>query len=363
MNKKQMSSLTSYEIIFILVGTVIGIYLLRATGDVTRAAMQDGWISMLIGGIYPLYIVFIASYIIKKHPKENILALSKKHLGIILGNTLNFIFLLQFILYLSFMIPAIISMLRTYSISQLSPIKTTIILATIAAYAASKGIKTLAKINVIIFYVLLVMIMFSIASLKDASFLNIMPVGGSGVTNILKGVGESFQSYNGIEILLLIHPFAKESVKVKNVALTAVFIIIIIYVWMVFITIYYLGVDIIPLTFWPSIILYNSIHVALFNDFVSVFMLIWTLVFLKSMSNQYFVVSFILKDFIKINLQKICLFILPVIVCLSLLFSSNPKYNDYFSASAVYILLFNIGYVTIIGLLIFIKQKKINNSY
>lgn len=362
MDKKQVDSLTSYEITFTIIGSVIGVYILSAAGSVTKNAFQDGWISMLLGGIYPLYVVFIASYIIKKYPKENILTLSKKYLGVILGNILNFTFLLQFIFYVTFMVATMISLLRTYNITSLSTIRTIFFMVTIGAYAASKGIKTIVKINVIAFYCMLLLIIISLAPLKDGSILNIMPVGGSGVINILKDASKSFQSYATIEILLLIHPFAKEGVCVKNAAFKAVLLICIIYTWIIFITIYYLGIELIPQTFWPSIIVFHSIHIPLINNFVTIFMLLWTLIFFKSIANQYFVVAFILKDFFKINIQNLCLFMWPPVLYLSFLFSSNVKYSEYFSSSAVFILIFNLIYVSIIGLLIFIKQKKIFNA-
>ena len=362
MDNKQITSLSSYEITSTLVGTVVGVYILSAASSVTKNAQQDGWISMFLGVLYPIYIVFIAGYIIKKHPKDNILTLSKKYLGATIGNIFNFAFLLQFILYLTFMIASIINMLRTYNITFLSPMNTIFIIVVIAAYAASKGIKTIAKINVIALYLLLSLMIFSLATLGKGSLLNLMPVGGSGIINILKDTEESFHSYATIEILLLIHPFAKENKLVRNAALKAVLLISLMYTWIIFITIFYLGIELIPKTFWPSITVFHSIHIPLINNFVTVFMLLWNILFLKSIANEYFVVAFILSHYVKTNMKKICLFICPVMIYLSLLFSRNPELVEYFNASATYILIFNIIYITAIGLLIFFKQKKINNS-
>ncbi len=362
MDKKEINSLTSYEITFVLVGTVIGVYILSAAVNVTEIAHQDGWISMMLGVLYPIYIVIFASYIIKKHPKDNILTLSKKYLGVILGNTLNFIFLLQFIFYLTFMTAEIINMLISYDISHISPTKTILLMLTAVAYATSKGIKTIAKINVIAFYIIFILIILTLAILNRGSLLNIMPVGGSGVINILKGTEKSFHSYATIEVLLLIHPFAKKGVIVKNAAFKAVFIICIIYTWIMFTTIYFLGTEIVALSFYPSIIIFQSIHIPVINNFVSVFMLMWSIIFLKSMSNEYFIVTFILNHYVKIGIRKICLLLLPPVIYMSLLFSKYPKYSEYFNDAAVYILIFNIIYVTIIVILIFLKQEGIKNS-
>ncbi len=51
----------------------------------SKIAKQDSWISVLLGALYPLYITFVTSYIRKKHPKEDILDLSKKFMVIYLG--------------------------------------------------------------------------------------------------------------------------------------------------------------------------------------------------------------------------------------------------------------------------------------
>lgn len=362
MDKKQIDSLTSNEITCTLVGTVIGIYLLRAAGDVTAISQQDGWISMLLGGLYPLFVVLISTYIIKKHPRDNILILSKKYLGSFMGNILNLMFFIQFMLYLTFITASIINLLETYGISFLNPLKTVMLIVAIAAYTSSNGIKAVAKINIIVLYFLFFVILLLLTTLDEGSILNVMPFGGSGVSNILKGVTKSVQSYSTIEVILLMHPFARKNVSVKSAAFKAVLIICIIYTLVIFITIYYLGIELIPKAFWPSILVFHSIHIPLINNFVTVFMFIWSIIFLKSASNQYFFVTFIVGHYIKAKPQKICLFLFPIVVPIILLFSTNPKYGEYFSSLSSYIVIFNMLYISIIAFLIFLKEKKLKNS-
>lgn len=362
MDKKQINSLTSYEITFILVGTVIGVDLLSVSRDITKLSHQDGWISMLVGAIYPLYIVFIGNYIIKIHPKDNILILSKRYLGNILGNILNVIFLTQFVFYITFITSSIIRILRTYNITLLSAMKAGLVLVSIAAFTASKGIKTVAKINIVVFYLILALAIFSMMALTEGNILNVMPIGGAGVINILKGAEKSFYAYTSIEILLVIHPFVQERKIIKGAALKAVFIICLIYTWIVFISIFYLGIDVINLSYWPSLMVLHSVHLPLINNFTTIFMLFWNMIFLKSITNQYFIITLILNDFTKINMKKLCLFIFPLVIYFSLVFLNSDKFKEVFATSAVYFLIFNLSYVTILGILIFFKEKKINKS-
>ncbi len=64
---------------------MLGVGILSLPNDVIKIAKQDGWISVLLGAIYPLYMVFIATYLSKNYPKDNMLTLSKKFFGKILG--------------------------------------------------------------------------------------------------------------------------------------------------------------------------------------------------------------------------------------------------------------------------------------
>ncbi|MBU3114241.1 GerAB/ArcD/ProY family transporter [Clostridium lacusfryxellense] len=98
MNKKNRL-LTSVELFFILVGCIIGMSVTSLPANVVSIAKQDGWISTIIGAIYPLYIVLIGGIIIKKYPDSNIMNLSKAFFGKIVGNVLNLLFMFQFLFY------------------------------------------------------------------------------------------------------------------------------------------------------------------------------------------------------------------------------------------------------------------------
>ena len=74
---------------------------------------------------------------------------------------------------------------------------------------------------------------------------NIYPVFGSGFSSIANGTMKSIFAYSGAEIILLIYPFLKEKNKMLVSSLISVALVIVMYVWCVFITTYYLGPDIV----------------------------------------------------------------------------------------------------------------------
>ena len=147
MNKKTML-ISSSELFFILVGCIIGMGVTSLPADVVSIAKQDGWISTIIGGIYPLYIVLVGGIIIKRHPNSNIMTLSKAYFGKIIGNSLNLLFMLTFLFYIVLVISGSSSQLRAYSIYFMPHYKLVLIFAAVACYASIKGLKVLARFTI-----------------------------------------------------------------------------------------------------------------------------------------------------------------------------------------------------------------------
>ncbi|MCS4463814.1 spore germination protein [Clostridium botulinum] len=63
MNINRDNELTEMQFTLILIGSMMGVGILSLPNDVIKISKQDGWISVLLGSVYPLYIVFIANYL------------------------------------------------------------------------------------------------------------------------------------------------------------------------------------------------------------------------------------------------------------------------------------------------------------
>ncbi|GAA0179780.1 endospore germination permease [Clostridium sediminicola] len=358
MNKQKNNLLTSDELTCFLLSFVIGgSGILKLPNVLVETARQDAWISVIIALVYPIYVILIAIYIINKHPKENILSLSKKYFGCFLGSILNFIFIVQFLLFTVSIISDFIILMRTFIVDFLTPLKVGIIGVSLAAYGAYKGLKVLGKTSELIFYIFIVVMLFSMSALKEGSILNLQPVLGSGLLNILKTSKTTAYSYYGWEALLLFYPYVENTKAIKKSALKAVAICGIIYVWVVFVTIFYVGIEIIPESYWSLILVFESIHVPVINNFRYIFMFIWILLSLRISANYYFAVAFNLNYFTKIDIQKLCLFIYPLILYLSLKLSDRilrAEIIDFVTPTSI---IFNLIFFTLTALLIRIKDK------
>ncbi len=96
MNNKE-DALTESQLTFMVIGSLIGITLLSLPLDPIKIAKQDAWIAAFLGMIYPTYVVFIAIYIRKKHPKKKYSRFEQKNLWKDSGKHIKFnIFIIFF---------------------------------------------------------------------------------------------------------------------------------------------------------------------------------------------------------------------------------------------------------------------------
>lgn len=359
MNNKDIF-LTENQLTCILVGSMIGSSVLALPADVIKDAQQDGWISCIFGLIYPIYMLFIANYLYKKFPKENILILSKKCFGKIIGTILNFIFVSFFLLILTEAASGIANLLKIYMIFFLDKNKILITIFLPAAFVAYKGIKPLGRANEIVFYLTLVSFLIPIVALKEGMMINVMPVFGSSVVNMIKSTKETALAYSGMEILFLIYPFLEENKSLKKCGLMSLLITGSVYTWFTFITIYYLGIDVVPKFIWPVVTATEALTLPIINSFRYVFIVMWTLIMIKIIANYYYSFTFGLNEIIKkVQRKDFILIMYPVIFYISSKYKNTIIRGAFASKIIPIYVLFNLSYVSLTALLISINNRKI----
>jgi spore germination protein len=362
MNEKKNELLTSGQTMGLLVGFAIGPEFLKLPNLMVKTAGQNGWISAAIAIVYPLYVVLIASVIIKKHPRDNLLIINKKYFGKVIGNILNFIFMLQFIVYTSSIVSEFDRIARVYIVGFLTTTKIIFICLCSSVYAATRGIKTLGKISEATIYFIIAVLVITVTVFQEGSVVNIKPVFENGFSRILGTAAKTFYFYTGFEALLLIHPFAKDAKTIRASALKAVILSGFIWVWSVFATIYYLGIDIIPHKLWSFFMVFDSVNLPIINNVRYIFMFVWALVSYRIVANYIFLSSFIIEDLTKLNFKKVCYFLIPVIFYITILFGNEILRSKILDILSPFYVSFNLILISVLAIIIKIKTRVITGE-
>lgn len=360
MNEKKNIYFSSSQITILIISALIGVGFTYLPNSTIEDAKQDGWMACIFGGIYPLYLIIMASYFSKVQPKENILELSKDCFGNIIGSILNAIFLTFFLFVLTAEISGFSNVFVVYATSFLNHYVVNAIAALIAAYVAFKGLKPLARLCEVIFYLTIILLILPLGALKEGSILNIMPVGSSGIMNIIKASKETSFFYTGAEVALLVYPFSNGSKKLLKYGVIGIAIVIIIYTWISFLTIYYFGIDISPKLLWPTIGLSDSIHIPIINSFRYIFISLWSLVILRCISVYYSALAFGVSRMLKkSSIEVVTIFLYPAVYGISMLYGNTTTRRYYSNIITPYLILYVLSYVSLIGIIIRIKRGRI----
>jgi spore germination protein len=356
-NSNNKNYITAHQCAAILIGSMVSLGMINLPADVVKNANQDGWIAAILGIAYPVYLVIMASFMAKTYPEKNILHLSKMCFGKVIGNILNLIFISFFILAETTVAAGLSNVLKIYITPFLESKKILIVMFMVPAFIAYKGLVNLARVNEVIFYITLPIFLIPIGAIKEGTILNLMPVFDTPAIDILKATKNTFFAYTGAEILFLIYPFVKEKDKIKSAGLKASVITAFLYLWITFITIYYLGIDIVPKFLWPVITVSESVMIPIINSFRYVAMVLNSILIFRTLANNYYAVAFSVKEMVnKWKIENIILVLYVVFFIISL-FYGNPVIRRSFinKIMPIYVPL-NLLYITVISICIFFKK-------
>lgn len=357
-NSYKKSTITPAELSVLLITITIGIESTSLPNTINKLAKQDAWIATALGALYPLYVVIMAIYFAKRFPKDNILGLSKKFLGKYLGTFLNVVFAIGFLTYLPGVISSMAIIFKTYIIAYMSFFKIYLLIVIFIIFAVNKGLKVLGRLSVINFYIIAFIFVTSLAILKKGTYLNILPLLGSGGGNILKSTVVTSYTYAGIELIFLLYPHLEDKSKLKRSALRAVFFIAFFYAWIVFVSIYYMGTDIVAKSIWPFFTATEAIQIEVVNSFRFVFVFMWLLVTLSDIAVLYY----FNYDLVRQIIYRDKKFIYHIVVGALIILVANKYYSDRLLRAAItektslFSMVYNFIYITIIFLFAVIKK-------
>lgn len=348
------------NLLYILTGTVINIGILFLPNSVGTYAKQDGWISVLIASIHPLYIIYCSIYLKNHHDTENILMLSRRYLGNFLGSFCNLIFMLKFFIFLSSSSAGIFSFIKTYTSIPISNFIFIFMFLIVGAYSATLGFKALTKMSAFIFYVLIIILLIGVNIFEYGSFQNILPLMSEGLNPILKGSLNSLYSYSGMEVLLLIYTNFDDKKKFKKYSLLSVVAVVFIYTSItLFINIYWES-SLVQRALWSTIYIVESIRNPIINNLRFILLYFWIILTLKSSGlYYYFINSILMNTFNKVKLKDFYLIIYIAAAVVALTFKNEVMRREISTKIMNGLFLFDLIFISIIVMFTFIKKDEV----
>jgi spore germination protein len=311
------NQITRNQYMFIIQNSIIGVGILSLASGVCKVAKQSGWISVLVAGIYPIYICIVAALIYRNTNYNEFLETNKRIWGKFLAYIFTIFFFINFIFLSSFVLSGFANVLVFSTTKFLSPHTIIVITVILTYFTINYGLTNIGRLSELLFYLTILILIIPFYFINKGHITNLLPLFDD-VSSIFKAVPETFFAYSGVEISLLIIPYVTDFKKVLSSGVIGSLITIFIYTLTVLLTINYCGHILTSKLQYPLLYLVAGADLPVLSNFEPLFIFLWGNKIFQTLAVGGYGMSYTLSNIIKTSYNRCCLY-----SCLIIMFVSS----------------------------------------
>ncbi len=239
-------------------------------------AGQDAWISVIIGGIIPLFSLIMIERMGRRFPNLGFVEMSQAVFGKIIGTFLVVIFIAYMVFYSAITVRLFVELTSLYILPQTPRLVISFMTVISVIYIVGKGAKVVARVQELTFYTVLPMFLLFVPAVMFAGEINyLLPVGGAGLSNIMQGALVAAFPYAGVEVLWVAYSWVTHKEDVLKAGITALSITIFIYIMVTIFSLLVFGSDMMQKINWPVLALLKVPHLRVIERLDFFFLIVW----------------------------------------------------------------------------------------
>ncbi|MCY8939320.1 GerAB/ArcD/ProY family transporter [Peribacillus frigoritolerans] len=229
------SSISKTQLFFMIIQSQIGVGILSLPHDVSLISKNDGWISTLIAGLIVQAIILVLWGLCRRFPSLTIYEIIPHVLGKRLGKAIILCYILYFVVTGSLVLSRFSQIIDIWILQRTPNWILFLLMLGVCVYLVKDNLRSMARFYVLVTPMLIILFGLITYSLKDANFLYLLPIGQSGISNMIKGSKEATFSMLGFEFMLFLYPFVKASNTRKLIAISSAHLFVtLFYTYLVF---------------------------------------------------------------------------------------------------------------------------------
>ncbi|HHU48295.1 MAG: GerAB/ArcD/ProY family transporter [Caldicoprobacterales bacterium] len=239
----------------------LGVDILTVPRRMVDAARQDGWISLLLGGLLTLITGTLAYILANQYPDKDFPEILVHIGGKFLGRLLILIVAVYILLYVSLSVKIFVQALLIFLMDRTPEFVLILLMNLVAGYAVFKGLETMGKVVDILFPITVFTVFFvMLLALPQADPIRLKPILYNNTNNVLKAIVPASQRFTGAGLILYFFKHASKSKSSFPWFLAGISIPIISYVSLSIITIMVFGTKEISTLTYPTLTLIKAIQ-------------------------------------------------------------------------------------------------------
>lgn len=219
---RSSDKITSSQAVILVTDSILGAGILTLPRDITKPMhTPDAWLSVLLAGGVVMFAVLLMVKLSQPFPGKTIFDFSQEIAGKWVGKLLSLLMIGYFLIIAAFEIRALAEV-NIFFLLEGTPIWAVIIpFIWTAAYLASGGINSIARLFQIIFPVSILILLLSLLfSMRTFDINHLRPFLGEGLPPVVSSLKSSLLIFTGIEVTLIVVGHMQQPEKAVRTVLT-----------------------------------------------------------------------------------------------------------------------------------------------
>lgn len=349
-------------VFFVIHGEQFGAGVLGFSRIIAKEAGYDAWIGVILAGLIVHGLLWVMYYMLSL-VQGSILTVHTYVFGKIIGNMLNVVFMLYFLV-------VSISVLRTYiEILQvwLYPTASTFILSVVFSfliyYIVSSGFRVITGICMIsIFVSFSYLILCLYCLMQYGHFENFLPIWNHTISELFSAAKGSIYTMTGFEIILMIYPFIHSPQKSHKFAQYSVLFSNILYVVSAFSALAIFSEQQLRHTIWSQLSMTQVIEFSFLQRIDYLVISGYAFIMITSIILPLWAFSRGMREMFQVKQKYILLGALLINIISSMLLSNRHVLNNFIQQVANFSQYLIIVYIPLLCIIVYIKVKNSQNN-
>jgi spore germination protein (amino acid permease) len=196
-------TITHRQLFFVIIQSQTGVGVLSLPYTLFAKAKTDGWISLLLAGLFIQISILAIWKLCEMYPKQTIFDFIPKIVGTKLGVVLNILFVVHLFSVCVVILILYNSIVSKWIFFQTPRLVVILILALTCVYCITCTAREIARFLMLVSPLLLVLFFFVAYAYSDVHLLYAFPVGAAGIKTILSGSSDALISLLGFDTALV----------------------------------------------------------------------------------------------------------------------------------------------------------------
>jgi spore germination protein len=316
MESNSRFNITSKQLIFIMIGSMLGSGILSLPRLAAKEVGQDAWFAVILGSAFPLVSLSLIRLLYKRNNAASFVEICRKVSGRFLGNVFSVVLAVYSILTASVLLRVFIEVISMFLLSETPMLVKLVLMLSVCAYLASSNAKVLGRVNEFLFYLLLPIVFFYLPAITSSSDIrNLMPIFNYKVSQYAKAALTTGFAFSGFELYIIFHPYVIREKEAFGASLYALLITLAIYLYFVIGVVLVFGAELAQSFTWPTLRLIATTEIPIIERIEFLFIQAWIGVSFRPITIQYFCASHVIAELFKLKTQKwSTLALFPVII-------------------------------------------------